>query len=305
MKIALGIKSDPIETRYSFEWLFDIAAGEGIPYIQLGSFFELYSLDDRYFEELRETAYRKKVRIKSLFTAHRELGGFFYDNPYMEKVARKNYEKLIKVASILGADYCGSNPGAVYRNRMETKEKGIRTYLKHMRELMHLAFENGLKGLTIEPMSSMAEPPTTPEEMDRMTGELNAYHDRNVANTVPVYLCGDISHGLVDRNFRICHDHLELFKHGLPLMAEFHIKNTDFRYHSTFGFSEEEMEKGVIDLEEIRRMIEKDTRQVPVDEFVGYLEIGGPKVGRDYSDPGLEGSIRDSLRVIRKVFSEP
>jgi len=302
MKLALGIKSDPVETRYSFEWLFDIAAKENIPYIQLGSFLELYSLEDGYFERLKKTAADFEVRIKSLFTAHRELGGFFYNDAFMEKTARRNYERFIHVASVLGADYCGSNPGAVYRDRMETKEAGIRRYLFHMFELMHIAHESGLKGLTIEPMSSMAEPPTTPGEMDRMLGELRNYHKNNPGNTVPVYLCGDISHGLVDKNKRLCFDHLSLFSHGLPYMAEFHVKNTDALYNSTFGFSAEEVEKGVVDLELTRRMIEDHREKIPVGEFVGYLEIGGPKTGRDYTDPLLEQSIRNSLRAMREAF---
>jgi sugar phosphate isomerase/epimerase len=301
--LTLGIKSDPIETRYSFDWLFGIAADENIPYIQLGTFFELYVLDDRYFISLRELAARKNIRIKSLFTAHRELGGFFYEDPSMEKAARKGFERLIHVAGLLGADFCGSNPGAVYRDRMETKESGIRKYLFHMQELMHLAFEKGLRGLTMEPMSSLAEPPTTPEEMDRMIGTLREYHQANSRNTVPVYLCGDISHGLADVNREICFDHMELFSHGIPYMAEFHIKNTDPVYNSTFGFSPEEINKGVVDLQQVRKLIENNRDRFPVKDLTGYLEIGGPKTGRDYSDPLLEKSIRESLRAIKQVFS--
>lgn len=302
-KLTLGIKSDPIETRYSFDWLFGIAADENIPYIQLGSFFELYVLDDRYFINLRELAVRKNIRIKSVFTAHRELGGFFYDNGLMEKAARKSFERLIHVAGLLGADYCGSNPGAVYRDRMATKEGGIRKYLSHMKELMHLASEKGLRGLTMEPMSSLAEPPTTPEEMDRMIGTLRDYHRENNRNTVPVYLCGDISHGLADINREICYNHMELFSHGIPYMSEFHLKNTDQVYNSTFGFSPDELRKGVVDLQQVRKLIEDNRDRFPVRDLTAYLEIGGPKTGRDYTDPLLEKSIRESLREIKKVFS--
>lgn len=302
--ISLGIKTDPVETRYSYSWLFNIAAEEGIPYIQLGSFFELYSLEGAYFMDLRKLAGQKKVRIKSVFTAHRELGGFFYNNPYMEKVARIQYEKLIHVASILGADFCGSNPGAVYRDQADFKQKGIERYLHHMRELMHLAREKGLKGLTIEPMSSLAEPPTTPEEIDLMLGELQAYHQVNPSTTVPVFLCGDISHGLAGPDHRIRHTNTELFSHGIPYMAEFHIKNTDSLFNGTFGFSDDEIRKGIVDLGEIKRILKNNQEKIPVDDLVGYLEISGPKTGRDYSDPLLEGSIRDSLRAIKRVFGE-
>ena len=87
-------------------------------------------------------------------------------------------------------------------------------------------------------------------------------------------------------------------------MSEFHIKNTDPQYHSTFGFSPDELKKGVIDLREIRKIIEENAGTIPVDEFVGYLEIGGPKVGLDYSDPMLERSLRESLTASKAVFSD-
>ncbi len=300
--ISLGIKTDPIETRYSYEWLFSITRDEGVPFIQLGSFFELYSLDDTYFLRLRELAEQKKVRIKSVFTAHRELGGFFYVDPFMEKVARENFERLIHVSSLLGADYCGSNPGAVYRDRLNTKEKGIQCYLSNMKELMHLASDKKLKGLTIEPMSSMAEPPATTGEMDRMIEELGSYHKNHLFDTVPVYLCGDISHGLVDKNFNIIVTNTTLFKHGLAYMAEFHFKNTDSIYCNTFGFSAEEIKKGIINLEEIKSIIYQNKDKIPVKDMVGYLEIQGPKTGRDYSDKLLELNIRESIRALKAIF---
>ena len=301
--IELGIKSDPIQNRYSFEWLFDLMAESGIENMQLGSFFELYSLDDRYFHDLRELAEARGIRIKSVFTAHRELGGFFVGNPYMERAARACYEKLIRVAGILGADYCGSNPGAVYRDQAGNKEAGIRRYLAHMEELVVLAKEVGLKALTIEPMSCLAEPPTTPEEMDRMIGSLQRYHQSAPATTVPTYLCGDTSHGLVDGGLREIHSNLGLFEHGLPMMAEFHFKNTDTIYNSTFGFSPEERARGIVDLYEIKGLLERRERDIPVADFTGYLELSGPKVGRDYSDPQLRKDLQESLYAIKNVFA--
>ena len=49
MKIQLGIKSDPVEYRYSYEWLFRIMEQENIKNLQLGTFFELYQLPDEWF----------------------------------------------------------------------------------------------------------------------------------------------------------------------------------------------------------------------------------------------------------------
>jgi ribulose-phosphate 3-epimerase len=302
MNIQLGIKTDPIETRYSFDWLFDLLAEEGIANVQLGSFYELYVLEDSYFTELRAKAESRGLRIKSLFTAHRELGGFFVGDPHMERAARQGFDRLMEVAALVGADYVGSNPGAVYRDHSEKKEAGTATYFRHLKELSRKAKTLGLKGLTMEPMSCMAEPPTTPEEMRRYIGTMQSDHAAHPNETVPTYLCGDISHGLCDANKNILHSNLELFVAALPMMCEFHFKNTDAIYSSTFGFNEEEQKRGIVDLAEIRRLCDTHSSQWPVNDIVGYLEIGGPKTGRDYTDPHLGKELRESLRAIKTAF---
>ena len=77
MEIGIGVKSDPIQYRYTYEWLFDLMKEQKVRYLQLGSFFELYMLEDSFFTDLRNLAERRGVEIRSCFTAHRELGGFF------------------------------------------------------------------------------------------------------------------------------------------------------------------------------------------------------------------------------------
>ena len=143
--------------------LFKLLAEEGIRHVQFGSFFEAYQLPDDFFRELRWQAAEQRVTIGSLFTAHRELGGFFRTEPGFEGVARRNYERFIEVGSLLGAESVGSNPGAVLRDLMETKAQGMACYVRHMKELMGYAAERGVKWLTIEPMSCLAEPPTRPD----------------------------------------------------------------------------------------------------------------------------------------------
>ena len=302
--IHLGIKTDPIQTRYSYDWLFDLLVEENIRYVQLGAFFEMFHMeDDDYFVTLRDKAERRGLHLKSMFSAYREFGGFFCDDPHLERASRKMYEKFIHIAGVLGVDYAGTNPGAVYRDQWHKKDQGIATYLKHMKELMHLAQEKGLKAFTIEPMSSLAEPPSTPDEMDYMIGSLNNYHAQHPETTVPVWLCGDISHGLADQDGQIIFSNLALFEHAIPMMSEFHFKNTDARYHSTFGFSEKELSEGIINLEHIKSICDRNADQWPVKEVVGYLEISGPKIGRDYTDPLLGPVLRDSLKALKEVFN--
>lgn len=130
MKIELGLKTDAIENRFSFDWLFELLVEEGVRFVQLGSFYELYLLDDEYFVELRKKAEERGLRIKSVFIAHRELGGFFVGDPRWERAARKGFDRLLEISALVGADYAGSNPGAVHRDRPPSaKADGEACYL--------------------------------------------------------------------------------------------------------------------------------------------------------------------------------
>jgi len=303
MRLSLGIKSDPIEYRYTYTWLFALLDSLDVRYVQLGSFFELLIVEDDFLIQLREEADRFNIRIKSCFSSHREFGGFFSGNLFLEKAARKMYQRFIEVGSLLGADYVGTNPGTVRRDTMEFKNDGIECYLKHMKEFMAYAKEKGLKGLTMEPMSCLAEPPTLPEELDYMLGLLADYHGGHPETTVPVYTCGDISHGYADREGEVIHGNFDLFNHHVPHLAEFHFKNTDPLFDSTFGFSPEEQERGIVNLNKLKQLILSRQEDIPVEHLVGYYETGGPKMGREYSDYQLEKELTRSLEAIRAVFS--
>lgn len=302
MRLSLGIKSDPIEYRYSYEWLFALMREMGVRTLQLGSSFELYLVEDSYVTDLRSLAERYDVRIKSCFTAHRELGGFFAGDDRLVSLARRAYERWIEIGRLLGADFVGSNPGAVYRDRSADKARASALFLEHLTELMHAGADAGLAGLTIEPMSCTAEPPSLPEEIETYAEVTRAYHEQHPRATVPAYFCGDISHAVVDASRTVVHDHWELFELEIPRMAEFHFKNTDALYHSTFGFGADDRERGIVDLHELHEIIERRADDFPVDDVTGYLEIGGPKLGRDYSDPLLRDQLVESIEAIREVF---
>ena len=306
MKLHLGIKSDPIEYRYSFPWLFRLMAEEGVTRLQLGSFFEVYQLPDGYFQRLKKQADDFGIEICSLFTAHRELGGFFREDPEWAAVARRNFERFIEVGALLGAKSVGSNPGAVPRDRMGLKTEGTRCYLKNLKELMHFAHARGVEWLTVEPMSCLAEPPTLPEEIAAMGEELAAYHAANPGSTARVGYCADIAHGYKDQQGNTQVDHIGLFDATLPWLYEVHLKNTDDRFHSTFGFGPEELAKGIVDAAFFRDRLHARAAEIPVTELTGFLEMGGPKLGRDYTDLQLADQLRTSLRYLKETFlAEP
>lgn len=302
LNLKLGVKSDPIEYRYSYPWLFDLLADLDVRDLQLGTFFELYQLPDEFFVQLREQADDRGITFRSTFTAHRELGGFFRDEPGFVDVARKNFERYIEVGAILGADSVGSNPGAVMRDQMQLKPQGVRCYLDHMKELMHFAKEKGVSWLTIEPMSCLAEPPTLPDEIRDFAVELMDYHAANPGSTTNVGHCVDIAHGYADEQSNILFDNIQLLESTWPYLYELHLKNTDSMFNSTFGFGEAERAKGIVDVGEVRDLLLSNGDAIPVDTLYCYLEIGGPKLGRDYSDGQLEGQLRESLNYLRDAF---
>lgn len=302
MQIEVGLKSDPIEYRYTFEWLFRLMQTHGVRSLQLGSFHELYHVEDGYLHGLRELAARYGVRIRSCFTAHRELGGFFTANRYLEKAARTGYERLIHVGATLGVDYVGANAGYVYRDRPATRDTGVACWLRHMKELMHVGRERGIRGLTVEVMSSTFEPPSTPDEITVLLGELSAYHTAHVTTTVPVYLCGDVSHGLADAAGSVVHTATRMLEACLPWLAELHLKNTDARFGATFGFSPAERERGIVDLASVKRLLDGERSRLPVSDLVAYLEHPGPKLGRDYTDTLLPTMLEESITAVQAVF---
>ena len=303
MNLLLGIKSDPIENRYSFDWLFQLMKENQVRHLQLGGFFELPFLDDAFFHRLRKQAEDSGVAISSVFTAHREIHGWFSGDRSLEAAARHIYERFIHAGSLLGAEYVGSSVGSVFRDRMESKPAVIQTYLKHMKDLMRLAHDGGLKGLTMEVMSCLAEPPTLPEEIDFFMTELQNHHAAFPGSTVPVFILGDISHGYADQQGNVVHSNEELFLRSIPHMSEFHFKNTDAQFSSTFGFSSAEQRKGIVDLTRFVRLLDDHAAQFPVETLVGYLEHPGPKLGRDYTDHLLGPMLTESIQAIQTVLN--
>ncbi len=302
MKVHLGVKSDPIESRYSFAWLFDLMRGMGVHRLQLGSSYPFYAADDEYFRCLRRDAERREVLIDSVFTSHREFGGFSSGDRLLEEATRRGWERVIRIAALVGARSAGSNAGIVLRDQPALREPGVRCFFDNMRVLLRTAKSAGLSALTIEPMSSVWEYPSTPEEIRRIATELDGYLAAEDGRAVPLLLCVDISHGVADEEGRVLHDNWSLFELAIPWMWELHFKNTDRIFNATFGFGPEERARGIVDLARLKRLIDANAARFPAPDVTGYLEIGGPKVGREYADRHLERMLLESLEALKSVF---
>ena len=226
---------------------------------------------------------------------------FFRDEPGLNEVAYRNFARLIEVGGLLGASCVGCNPGAVLRDQMETKEAGVQRYLDAMKQLLHHAWRHGVDTVTMEPMSCIAEPPTLPEEIRHFADTLDTYH-RNNPETAAVGICFDTSHGYADEEGISRHKPAQLLEASLPWLAELHLKNTDDMYCSTFGFSDMDLVRGIIDLASVRDMLRRNAEKLPQTHLIAYLEIGGPKLGRDYSDRMLEQELEASINYLKTVF---
>jgi hypothetical protein len=154
----------------------------------------------------------------------------------------------------------------------------------------------------VEPMSSVFEFPSTAEEVRRLDCEFDAHLSASRGAAVPLYYCADISHGVADASRKVVADNWEMFELEIPHMWEFHFKNTDAIFNSTFGFSDAERERGIVDLGRLKALIEANDERFPGPVVVGYLEHLGPKVGRDYTDNELKRTLSASLEALRKVF---
>jgi sugar phosphate isomerase/epimerase len=304
MRVHLGVKADPIENRYSYQWLFDLMRSVGVHHLQMGTTYHTYVVDDSYFRELRASAEKRGIRISSLFSSRRELVGFATGDPRLEDATRRGWERLIHVASLVGADSVGSNALVVMRDQPHLKETGVKTFFRNMKQLLPVARKAGLKALTTEPMSSVFEYPATPDDIREIAAELAPFLEDNPGSAVPLMICADISHGVADADGRVVHDNWSLFEMEIPLMWEFHFKNTDAMFKSTFGFSPEERTRGIVDLGRLKGLIHANTDRFPRREITGYLEMDGPKLGRDYSDRHLERMLVESLQALKAVFNE-
>jgi len=304
VKVHLGVKADPIENRYSHQWLFDLMRDIGVHHLQMGTTYHTYVVDDSYFRELRSSAEKRGIRISSLFSSRRELVGFATGDPSLEAATRRGWERLIHVASIVGADSAGSNALVMMRDQSHLREAAVGTFFRNIKQLLPIARKAGLKALTTEPMSSVFEYPTTPDDIREIAAELAPFLNDNPGSTVPLMICADISHGVADGDGKVVHDNWSLFEMEIPWMWEFHFKNTDPIFKTTFGFGPEEQARGIVDLGRLKSLIHANAARFPRGEIIGYLEMDGPKLGRDYSDKHLERMLVESLQALKGVFNE-
>ncbi len=301
LTIEVGLKTDAVTYRYSYSWLFALMERHGLRKAQLGTFFELYHLPNQWFVALREEAAAHNIAITSVFASHRELGGFFREEPGMHEAAYRNFARLIEVGGLVGASCVGGPPGTVLRDSMDSKNAGVQRYLTGMKRLLHHAWVHGVDTVTIAPMACMAEPPTMPEEIRHFADTLSEYH-QNTPETAAIGICLNTAHGYADAEGISRVKPVQMIEAAAPWLAELHLQNTDDMYCSTFGFSDVDRVRGIIDLAAVRESLRRFEHKAPREHLMAYLAIDGPTLGRDYSDKLVEQELDASIEYALSVF---
>jgi ribulose-phosphate 3-epimerase len=57
-----------------------------------------------------------------------------------------------------------------------------------------------------------------------------------------------------------------------------------------------------VQVPEVVGLLQQKADVIPLDMVIGYLELGGPKTGRDYSDKNLEKQLRESLAYVKETW---
>ena len=155
-------------------------------------------------------------------------------------------------------------------------------------------------------MSSLYELPSTPEEVrEHRARSWATWHAAHAATTVPLQLCGDISHGVADADGTGRARQLEPLRDADPVDAGVSLQEhgrhlqLDVRLRPGGAGS-----RASSTLHRLKGLIDANAGRFPCGEVTGYLEIGGPKLGREYSDRHLERMLVESLQALKAVFTE-
>ena len=139
MTLHLGVKSDPIESRYSFDWLFDLMKGCGVHRLQMGTLVPGLLRGGRSFP--RTAALGGGTRDPDHQHVHIPPGARVRQRrSAARRCRRRGWERMIHVAALVGAECVGSNACVVLRD--QPADPGARACgpsSQNMKELLGIA----------------------------------------------------------------------------------------------------------------------------------------------------------------------
>ena len=303
MTVHVGVKSDPIENRYSFDWLFGLMAEQHVGWLQLGSSFPFFHAEAEWFRDLSRRAERRGIRIESTYSSYREMTGFFAADPHLEAASRFAWERLIQVAVVggrlfrgielrLGAPRPPRREGARPRAVLPPPE-GALAHREGRRPLgaVHRAHVVALRA-AIDP---------------RGDGPGDPGNGRVPRGRSPPARCPSSSAPTSPTASRTATGGWWSTTGACSRRASRTRASSTSRTPTTgstgpSGSPRRSARRGIVDLERFRALIDANADRFPVQELVGYLELPGPKTGRDYTDNLLGSALGESLAALKAVF---
>jgi len=232
-----------------------------------------------YHREVGEYGRKIGVEIASVLTFYRDNVSVAHPDPAIREVAMLVMESMAVQAGEYGAKYVGASLGTVLAEDFaneRVRAKLFNAAAEAWKKWMEMAHREGLRGVNIESMSTLREPPATIRSARKWLSELNDYHRRKPDTTVPCHLCYDLGHGPTEAedDSPADRDFASWFEAFGDAIVEVHIKNTDSGFISTWPFTDEYKEFGIIDLDRVAEAM-RDHLRAP--EVYVMVEVPGKR----------------------------
>ena len=261
-KVELGINNCFAIGRYPEpeEWLRIVKEELGLQHVQFS--FDLLDpviIDEEIVKEkcafIRRLADEGEVKIDTAVTgevAHK-FNLLLDPDPGMRRAYLRWYEKMVRAASLLGAEGSGIYMGSLSNKDVNDPER--KAYLTEVliEEIAYLTFiarEAGQSYLLWEPMSLPREMPSTIDETKELWERVNE------KSHIPVLLCLDVGHGYYRSSDPRDLDYYSWLQELAHLSPSIHMQQTDRKGSRHWTFTEENNAQGVIVPERVLEAIE-------------------------------------------------
>jgi sugar phosphate isomerase/epimerase len=299
-KIYVGLNLNFAKFVYGHKKALEIARGEvGVNFVEIvpdmdyGVAFFLRKPDGfrKYYREVGRYADKIGVRIISMLTFYRDNVSICNPDSDVSQSAYVTMRMMAAQSGSCGCKLMGASLCTVHKEEMgdpRRYEELRNQALEYWKQWLVLAKEEGIEYVTLETMSTPREPPCTINEAKQILGCLRDFYDRNTNASMPV-LCYDLGHGVSasEKDVPGDDDFAEWFKAFPHDIFEIHVKNTDSLFLSTWPFTREYREKGIIDL---GRVVEAVKKYLRVPELYMIVEIPGKRGRSAGEDEALMGN---------------
>jgi len=310
-RIFLGVNLNFAKYVYGHKAALDLARNEiGAHYVEMvpdmdyGPVFFATSPDRfrTYHTEVARHAKKIGLRIASMMTFFRDNASVTHSNPEIQEHAFTAMRAMAMQGGCYGCDLVGASLGTILVEDLGKSEECIDAGIRYWGRWFELLHREGVRKATLETMSTLREPPATIASARQLLAQLNEFHQQNPSTTCAPALCYDVGHGAAEPE-RDSEDDVKFtawFKSFPNDIVHIHLKNTDPNFLQTWPFTDEYLDRGIIDLNEVIGSIRDYLR---AESLYVMLEVPG-KRGRLIGEQESLRVNRLSFENIRKAFRE-